>query len=122
MSLLTWSDNIPASTAIVIVLSTSLLSYLAYSHYSLNQSRKAFKLRHGCQPATATQPDGGPFGLWTLFRAIKAKRNHELLSFFHKRHETIGSTYVAGSVLRNVVMTNDPENMKCALSTRFEDW
>ncbi|KAM0721171.1 hypothetical protein Q7P37_003458 [Cladosporium fusiforme] len=122
MSFFTGLGNVPASTAILIVLATTLLGYLAYSRYHLQQTRKAFKLRHGCQPATATQSDGGLFGLRTLYRVIKAKRNHELLAFFDRRHEQMGSTYVAGSAFRNVVLTNDPENIKCALATRFEDW
>lgn len=121
MSLLPWSNQVPASAAIIVVLGTALLSYLVYSHYYLQQTRKAFKLRHGCQPATA-KAKSGPFGLGTLYQVIKAKRNHELLTFFHRRHQTIGSTYLGGSALRNVVLTNDPENIKCALATRFEDW
>lgn len=122
MSLLPGPGQVPASIAIFTVLGTTLVSYLAYSHYYREQTRKAFKLRHGCQQATANRTDGGPFNLGLLYRAIQAKRNHELLSFFHRCHEQIGSTYVSSTVIRNVVMTNDPENMKCALATRFEDW
>lgn len=122
MAVFIWPSQHPTSAAIVFVTAISLLSYLAYSRYYLEQSRRAFKLRHGCQPATSTQMGRGPFDLVNLYKIISAKRDNKLLALFHQRHHDLGRTYVSRSRGIPAVLTNDPENIKCALGTRFEDW
>lgn len=124
MAVFTWPAQHPTSAAIIFVTATALLSYLAYSHYYLEQTRRAFKLRHGCQPAAAKLTGKGPLGLWNLYTVIKAKNENRLLEFAHQRHDDLGSTYINNNLRGqlHVVFTNDPENIKCALATRFEDW
>jgi hypothetical protein len=100
----------------------SLASYYAYSQYHLNHTRRAFKLRHGCQPQTSTLTGIGPFGLVNLYKIIKAKNNKQFLEFFHRRHAELGTTYINENLSRRLVITNDPENIKAALATKFEDW
>lgn len=106
------------SAVFFLVAATSLLSYLAYNKFCLEQTRRAFKLQHGCQPVTAKQSGRGPFGLRDMYQQITAKNEHRLLELYHQRHAEIGSTYVTSGT----VFTNDPINIKCALATRFEDW
>lgn len=122
MAVFSWPSEHSASAAIIFVNAIALLSYLAYSRYYLEQSRRSFKLRHGCQPATSTMKGKGPFGLRNMYEVITAKRNNKLLALFHQRHNDLGSTYISKNRGINVVLTNDPENIKCALGTRFEDW
>lgn len=118
----TWPSHHPTSAAVIFVAATALISYLAYSRYVLEQTRRAFKLQHGCQPIAAVQRDRGPFGLKSLFRAIKLKKEHKILEFLNDRHVELGRTYVSKGLFKTVYFTNDPENIKCALATRFEDW
>jgi hypothetical protein len=106
------------SAIFFLVAATSLLSYLSYTQFCLERTRRAFKLQHGCQPATAKQTGRGLFGIRDLYQLITAKKEHRLLEFYHQRHAEIGNTYVTG----NMVYTNDRENIKCVLATRFGDW
>ena len=122
MALFTWPAQHPTTAGLIFVTAISLLSYYAYSQYHLNHTRRAFKLRHGCQPTTSTLTGTGPFGFLNLYKIIKAKNNHQFLEFFHRRHAEFGTTYVNQNLSRRLVITNDPENIKTALSTRFEDW
>jgi hypothetical protein len=122
MALFAWPAQHPTTAGLIFVTAISLLSYYAYSQYALNYSRRAFKLRHGCQPATSTLTGTGPFGLWNLYKVIKAKNDKQFLEFFHRRHADLGTTYINQNRSRRLVITNDPENIKTALSTRFEDW
>jgi hypothetical protein len=64
----------------------------------------------------------GPFGFLNLYKIIKAKNNKQFLELFHRRHAEFGATYVNQNMSRRLVITNDPANIKTALSTRFEDW
>lgn len=118
MAVIQWFSQHEPSAVFFLIAATTLLSYLAYNRFCLERSRRAFKLRHGCQPVTAKQTGRGPFGLRDMYQLIKAKDEHRLLDFYHQRHAEIGSTYVTG----NMVYTNDRDNIKCALATRFEDW
>lgn len=122
MALFTWPAQHPTTAGLIFVTLISLASYYAYSQYHLNYTRRAFKLRHGCQPATSTLTGTDPFGLLNLYKIIKAKNNKQFLEFFHRRHAELGTTYVNQNLSRRLVITNDPENIKTALSTRFEDW
>ena len=119
MALFNWPAQHPTTAGLIFVTIISLLSYYAYSQYHLNHTRRAFKLRHGCQPATSTLTG---FGIVSLYKIIKAKNGKQFLEFFHRRHAELGTTYVSESLTRTLVITNDPENIKTALLTRFEDW
>jgi len=122
MAVFTWPSQHPTSAAIIFVTATALLSYYAYSRYYLYHSRRAFKLRHGCQPAASELTGKGPLGLWNLYKVIKKKNQNQLLDYFHQRHTELGATYIDENLMRRLVVTNDAENIKCALATRFEDW
>jgi len=122
MAVFTWPAQHPTSAAITFVTAIALLSYYAYSQYYLNHTRRAFKLRHGCQPPASEMTGAGPLGLVNLYKVIKKKNQNKLLEFFDERHTELGSTYVDANVMRKLVVTNDSENIKCALATRFEDW
>lgn len=117
-----WPSEHPASAAILFVSATALASYLVYARYYLEQTRRAFRLRHGCQPATARQTGRGLFGLGNFYEVVTAKKANKLLALFHRRHEEMGGTYVSSNRRGPLVFTNDPENIKCALATRFDDW
>jgi hypothetical protein len=106
------------SVVFFLVATTSLLSYLAYTRFCLERTRRAFKLQHGCQPVTAKQTGRGLFGLRDVYQLVTAKNEHRLLECYHQRHAEIGDTYFSG----NMVYTNDRENIKCVLATRFGDW
>lgn len=122
MAYFVWPSQHPTTASAALVAAVALLSYLAYSRYYLEQSRRAFRHRHGCQPPAAFQRNRGPLGLRNLFHVIKARNSHTILELFDNRHKDIGPTYVMNTPLRTVVFTNEPENIKCALATRFEDW
>lgn len=122
MALFTWPAQHPTTAGLIFVTLISLASYYAYSQYHLNHTRRAFKLRHGCQPQTSTLTGIGPFGLVNLYKIIKAKNNKQFLEFFHRRHAELGTTYINENLSRRLVITNDPENIKAALATKFEDW
>jgi hypothetical protein len=118
MAIFQWPSMQEPSAVFFLVAATSLLSYLAYTKFCLERTRRAFKLQHGCQPINAKQRGRGPFGLRDMYQLITAKNEHRLLELYHQRHAEIGSTYVTSGT----VFTNDPINIKCALATRFEDW
>lgn len=122
MAVFTWPSQHPTVAAVIFIATTALVTYLAYSRYELEQRRRAFILRHGCQPATSFLPGTGPFGLRNLYEIIKAKNENRLLDLFHERHEQLGRTYANKNMNKMHVMTNDPENIKAVLATRFDDW
>jgi hypothetical protein len=62
----------------------------------------------------------GPFGLFNRDTIIKAMRNSKLLAYMHQRHSELGRTYLDENWHKTLVITNDPENIKCVLSTRSE--
>lgn len=118
MAVFQWPSMQEPSAVFFLVSSAVLLSYLAYTRFCLERTRRAFKLEHGCQPLTAKQSGRGPFGIRDMHQLINAKNEHRLLEFYHQRHAEIGSTYFSGGTF----YTNDRENIKCALATRFADW
>ena len=105
-----------------LLVALGALSYLVYSRLQLQSQRKAFKLKHGCQPAQAALPRRDGFGMAFLYDVLGAARKHDILGFFDRLFDKYGSTYVAWSIPRVAILSNDSENIKYVLSTRFDDW
>lgn len=105
-----------------LLVALGALSYFIYARLQLESQQKAFKLKHGCQPAQSALPCRDGFGMAFLYDILGAARKHDILGFFNRLFEKYGSTYVAWSVPRVAILSNDSENMKCVLSTRFDDW
>jgi cytochrome P450 len=94
------------------------LTFKAYSLYDLSKRRKYFEQHHGCKPCFHSAP-GDPLGLSTIYEIVQAAREASLLEFFHKNFKRYGRTYRMGN---GSFQTNDAENIKAILSTRFDDW
>ena len=117
-------DSVRSLTAVAVV--TCIVGYLAYILYGraqLQASRKAFKLKHGCQDPSSIYPGLDPFGIIWTYTIVSAAAGRRLLSWAHDSNKRLGRTFVVfGSLSNKGILTNDAENIKCALSTRFEDW
>lgn len=115
--------RLDSPAAVVIqLLALGWLSYFVYANVRLERQRHAFKAQHGCQPPASVFKHLDPFGWVAMYEMIDAARNYRLLDYWHNEHKIRGPTYISRTVSRTVISTVDPENIKCVLATRFDDW
>ncbi|KAH8682000.1 cytochrome P450 [Xylariales sp. PMI_506] len=78
--------------------------------------------RNGCQPIPSYPND--PTGIRFLLESAKAVTSHRLLQLRVQQIQTFGHTFRHRMFpdLNMSITTDDPENLKTILSTRFDDW
>ncbi|KAI0426371.1 cytochrome P450 52E2 [Xylaria sp. FL1042] len=79
--------------------------------------------RHGCKPVP-TYPQNDLLGLRYLVETAQALKRHLMLQKRRETLERMGHTFVHGVFPEwtSCITTNEPENVKAVLSSRFEDW
>ncbi len=110
-----------ASTIRGVLLSTILLvisrSYASWARY------EARRRQLNCAPLARAPIRDPILGLDFLLRSIAEVRRHHYLDFWNSTFKMFGSnTFMIKVLGRNVVMTDEPENLKTILSKSFEDF
>ena len=62
------------------------------------------------------------FGTDFLFESLEALKQNRLLDLTTDRFRRLGSTYYCVALGSWLCMTDEPENIKAVLSTKFDDW
>ncbi|WPH02435.1 Hypothetical protein R9X50_00529900 [Acrodontium crateriforme] len=109
-------------SAFIVIALLSILVYKLVERQNLQSRAKAFEQKYGAKPHAPFLKPSDPSGIMMLARILSANRKHDILGFFHSLFQHHGSTFMNYTWRRTTYFTNDPENIKCALSTRFEDW
>ncbi|EMC92773.1 hypothetical protein BAUCODRAFT_151181 [Baudoinia panamericana UAMH 10762] len=106
---------------LVLFLLVSYVGYRLVQHVRQRFQHERFKKAHGCYgPSSVMATDY--FGLTFMFRALSAHNNKRLLDFFNSLFRKHGRTFMFYTARRNVIFTDDPENIKALLATKFDDW
>lgn len=106
----------------LISLLSILLAYFLRTKYESYTQRKAFKLQHACRPPRQFLPKGDPLGLSLKYQIFSAFREHRFLDFVHELFGRKGRTLVDRLWTRTELLCNDPDNVKCVVATKFDDW
>lgn len=101
----------------LVYLSTSVLKDFADR---FRNSGKAKSL--GCGPV-AVYPHKDPMlGLDLVWQQLRRRKNHTVLEGFIDRFQRYGHTHYELVLGQRIIMTDDAENVKTILATKFEDW
>jgi cytochrome P450 len=100
-----------------------LLARRVYWEATAGVQRRAFKRQHGCL-SPKKRPARDPFWSLDLIRAnINALRQHQVLQWWTEGLTSQNAHTLSNTMLENqVVQTDDPENIKSILATRFDGW
>lgn len=91
---------------------------------SLYFARRQFKKEHGCKPPQARYPLKDPFlGIDLMLENIKLAKELRFLQTSQSRFQRLGAnTYTSKHLLRPIIHTCEPENVKTILTLRFKDF
>ncbi|KAK4984771.1 hypothetical protein LTR50_006393 [Elasticomyces elasticus] len=96
--------------------------YILYSKLTLYFSRRKFRRARNCQPPASRYGRYWPLSeVHFLVNIIRHARAHTLLPFTDQLYSTLGPTFITG-LQRTGIFTNEPDNIKAALATRFDDY
>ncbi|KAI1343750.1 cytochrome P450 [Xylariaceae sp. FL0016] len=108
----------PRVNAVIVLLLTAWIHFSLHADYS-NCSKM---VRHGCEPIPIYE--NNLFGVRFLMETAENLKKHTLLE--HRQHllNTLGHTLKQRQFPDNfeTITTDDPENIKTILATKFEDW
>ncbi|WEW59052.1 hypothetical protein PRK78_004520 [Emydomyces testavorans] len=98
------------------------LLYQVYLYLSVGATQRKFIKDNGCQPAPAYPHKDPILGLDLALRVAKAGKSKTFLQDFQTRFRTYGNTYSMKLMGKNAIATCEPENLKAALATKFNDF
>ncbi|KAI1419604.1 cytochrome P450 52E2 [Xylaria sp. FL1777] len=101
----------------------AILAAYAFGPLRADHQYYAEVARHGCKP-TPKYPQNDLLGLRYLVQTARALRENVMLQRRREVLETLGHTFTHGVFPEwtPCITTDEPENVKAVLSTRFEDW
>lgn len=103
----------------------SLCLYFAYRRFSRYRRTWAFMRANNCFPAPAAHryPFKEPIlGLDFALQIVRAAKSRRFLDYLVDLHKRYSPTMINHTFSMYLVWTDEPENIKTALSTRFDDW
>ncbi|KKZ64676.1 hypothetical protein EMCG_01364 [[Emmonsia] crescens] len=96
--------------------------YQTFLYLTVGAARRKLAKENSCKPPPA-YPHKDPFlGLDLTLKLGKYKANNTILEEGQNRFKTFGNTYSLNSIGIPVVTTCEPENIKCMLSLKFQDY
>ncbi|KAI1084298.1 cytochrome P450 [Whalleya microplaca] len=103
--------------AVLILLAVYTQAWLREEH--LYYAKMA---QHGCAPIPTYPND--PLGIRYFLHTVRQIKSHTLLQQRRVQFDTFGRTFKHRAFPRpfDVVLSDEPENIKAVLSTRFDDW
>ena len=84
--------------------------------------RRQFALRFGCQPVARSSNKDPFLGLDNIPLIIRALRQHKVLETSCERFRIYGNTFAGKELLRRLILTVEPQNIKTVLSTNFKGY
>lgn len=97
--------------------------YFAYLRYASYKERQAFMQENGCRPAYSTYPVRELYmGSDWIYKIIQNALKKRMLGFFSDQLDTYGNTFTVTTIKSRAVHTNEPENLKAVMATKFDDW
>ncbi|KAG6007686.1 hypothetical protein E4U21_005646 [Claviceps maximensis] len=77
---------------------------------------------HGCKPITNTPIKDPILGLDMVRKELRAAKAHKILEEGALRFKTHGNTFRSRQLLRDAILTIEPENIKTVLALNFNDY
>lgn len=84
--------------------------------------RQRMARSYGCQPITKSCNKDPFLGLDVMRDNLRATQEHRALELSSQRHALFGNTYASKHLLRRIITTMEPENIKTILAHNFEDY
>ena len=95
-----------------------------YTVHKLNRKYTQYRIArsNNCQQPPF-QPNKDPIlGLDKVWETIQQAKAHKFLESAQGRFDRFGNTYYAERLLRKIILTRDPQNIKTILSLKFKDY
>lgn len=111
------------ATVFPLLVVLMLFVLIRYTVKWLITARKTarFARLHGCTEPSSKFP-GFPFGFGYVVSFIPFIRAHRFTAYTYELFTRLGPTFVVSVFGKVVIHTNDPENLKCVLSTSSQDY
>lgn len=103
----------------VLVAALGTIIYLSIRRFFI---RRQFARRHGCQKVARSFSKEPFLGLDTIPMSYRALRQHRMLELNCELFRVYGNTFTLKELLRNAILTTEPENIKTILSLKFKDY
>lgn len=119
---LIYSGPDPSITALLL---RAGLVYLSTSirHDFADRFRNAGKARSlGCSQVPVYPHKDPILGLDLAWQQVRRRKNHTVVEGFIDRFQRYGHTHYQLALGQRIIVTDDPENIKTILATKFEDW
>ena len=110
-------------TRLLVALGAFLLVRRAYFEATTGSRRRALAKQHGCLPPNKIPNKDPILGIDRFLDNLKAISEHRLLATWHLALKSTKSHTAIMRVLGGTLfMTDDPENLKTMLATKFDEW
>ncbi len=110
----------PYSTVRGLVLAGIL--FAVSRHYAGLARYESRRRELKCGPVYTARLWDPILGLDFLSASLAAMKEGQMLHFYRDSFKRFGNTYYINLLGRNILMTNEPENLKAILSKKFDDW
>ena len=105
----------------VWLLPLALFIYWTRWQLTTGASRRQLKLQHGCRPPPKANNDV-LFGITLPRTIIQHVRKGEFLEYVRDRYQRVGYTHQGKIFFSDWIFTNEPENIKTILATKFKQF
>jgi hypothetical protein len=110
-------------TTVAVALATLFFTHRIYWESTTGARRRALKKQHGCLPPKRLHSKEPIFGIDIFLNNVKCLKEHRLLDAWQSRLRDNNVHTLRGRILDMVIyLTDDPNNAKTMLATKFDDW
>jgi hypothetical protein len=95
-----------------------ILDIIFYGKYKYEAGMR----KNGCKPGIVYKHRDPILGTDYISAVMKAMKENKGAEFWDEKFKTVGDTYRLHILGESVLMTNEPENVKAILATKFDDW
>ncbi|KAF2708526.1 cytochrome P450 52A1 [Pleomassaria siparia CBS 279.74] len=104
-------------------LAALFLARRVYWEATTGAHRRALIKQHGCLPPRKVKQRDPILGIDLFLSNIKAYKEHRLLAFWQSALTDYNAHTLMVTILgQTIYFTDDPENVKTMLATKFDDW
>lgn len=110
-------------TRLAIALAVLILTRRIYWESTTGARRRALEKQHGCLPPKRTPTKDPLLGIDFFLKNVKSIREHRILELWQNRLRDSNARTLWLRIFGQVLyLTDDPDNIKTLLATKFEDW